>query len=183
MTLDATVTQPLLASVHYDRRTTALMSSATSTPESTVTVRYQVSDIERSISFYTERLAFRLGTKVGSAFADVVRGNLRLILSGPGSSGARPMPDGQRQEPGGWNRIVLTVDDLASEIAVLLAMSPGSSPHVYVAYDWAWGSYVALGLSLLGVATAARFGGAVPAPTRVEPPPPPSLPRPSHTVH
>lgn len=119
MTLDATVTQPLLASVHYDRRTTALMSSATSTPESTVTVRYQVSDIERSISFYTERLAFRLGTKVGSAFADVVRGNLRLILSGPGSSGARPMPDGQRQEPGGWNRIVLTVDDLASEIAVL----------------------------------------------------------------
>lgn len=71
----------------------------------------------------------------------------------------------------------------ASEIAVLLAMSPGSSPHVYVAYDWAWGSYVALGLSLLGVVTAARFGGAVPAPTRVEPPPPPSLPRPSHTVH
>jgi len=88
-------------------------------PESSVTVRYQVSDIERSISFYTERLAFRVGTKVGTAFADVVRGNLRLILSGPGSSGSRPMPDGQPQAPGGWNRVVLTVDDLAAEISVL----------------------------------------------------------------
>lgn len=90
---------------------------STINPESTVTIRYQVSDIERSISFYTERLAFRLGTKVGTAFADVVRGKLRLILSGPGSSGSRPMPDGQRQEPGGWNRIVLTVADLAAEIS------------------------------------------------------------------
>ena len=87
--------------------------------ESSVTVRYQVSDIERSIGFYTERLAFRVGTKVGTAFADVARGNLRLILSGPGSSGSRPMPDGQPQEPGGWNRVVLTVDDLAAEISVL----------------------------------------------------------------
>jgi|SRR6187431_908813 len=90
-----------------------------STPESTVTVRYQVSDIERSIAFYTEHLAFRLRTKSGAAFADVVRGNLRLILSGPGSSGSRPMPDGRPQEPGGWNRIVLTVDDLASQIDLL----------------------------------------------------------------
>lgn len=88
-------------------------------PESTVTVRYQVRDIDRSIAFYTERLAFRLGTKTGAVFADVVRGNLRLILSGPGSSGSRPMPDGRRQEPGGWNRILLTVDDLAMEIASL----------------------------------------------------------------
>ena len=91
----------------------------THTPESTVTIRYQVSDIERSIRFYTERLAFHVGTKVGTAFADVVRGNLRLILSGPGSSGSRPMPDGQRQEPGGWNRVVLTVEDLAAEISRL----------------------------------------------------------------
>jgi len=89
------------------------------TPESTATIRYQVSDIERSISFYTEHLAFRPGTKVGSVFADVVRDNLRLILSGPGSSGSRPMPDGRRQEPGGWNRIVVTVDDLAARISEL----------------------------------------------------------------
>jgi len=75
----------------------------------------------------------------------------------------------------------------ASEIAVLLAMSPGSSPRAYVAYDWAWGSYAALGVSLLGVAIAARFGGPLPAPPRVEPRPPslprPPLPRPPHTVH
>jgi catechol 2,3-dioxygenase-like lactoylglutathione lyase family enzyme len=88
-------------------------------PESTVTVRYQVADIDRSIAFYTERLGFRPGMKTGTVFADVVRGNLRLILSGPGSSGSRPMPDGRRQEPGGWNRILLTVDDLASEIGKL----------------------------------------------------------------
>ena len=87
--------------------------------ESIVTVRYQVNDIERSIAFYTERFAFRPGTKSGTAFADVTRGNLRLILSGPGSSGSRAMPDGRRQEPGGWNRIVLAVDDLASQIASL----------------------------------------------------------------
>jgi glyoxylase I family protein len=87
--------------------------------ESKVTVRYQVSDIDRSIAFYTERLAFQPGMKSGAAFADVSRGNLRLILSGPGSSGSRAMPDGRRQEPGGWNRVVLTVDDLASQIATL----------------------------------------------------------------
>jgi glyoxylase I family protein len=94
------------------------MSDATA-QESTVTVRYQVSDIERSIAFYTERFGFRLGTKSGAAFADVTRGNLRLILSGPGSSGSRAMPDGRPQEPGGWNRIVLAAEDLASQIADL----------------------------------------------------------------
>jgi glyoxylase I family protein len=77
-------------------------------------VRYIVSDIDRSIAFYTEQLGLHLDQKVGTAFASVSRGNLRLILSGPGSSGARPMPDGRRQEPGGWNRILLYVDDLAS---------------------------------------------------------------------
>jgi glyoxylase I family protein len=94
------------------------MSTATPS-ESIVTVRYQVSDIERAIAFYTERLQFRLGTKVGSAFADVSRGNLRLILGGPGSSGSRPMPDGRRQEPGGWNRILIYVDDLGAQISAL----------------------------------------------------------------
>jgi glyoxylase I family protein len=93
--------------------------SHTATPESVATIRYQVRDIERSIAFYTERLAFRLGTKSGSAFADVFHGNLRLILSGPGSSASRPMPDGRPQQPGGWNRIILTVDDLATQIARL----------------------------------------------------------------
>ena len=71
----------------------------------------------------------------------------------------------------------------ASEIAVLLAMSPSGSRHVYVAYEWAWGSYAALGLSLLGVVAAARFGGALPAPPRRVEPRPPPLPRPPHTVH
>jgi glyoxylase I family protein len=77
-----------------------------------VSVRYQVADIERSIGFYTKHLGFRPGERAGPAFASVSRGNLRLILSGPGSSGSRRLPDGQRQEPGGWNRILLDVDDL-----------------------------------------------------------------------
>lgn len=85
----------------------------------TVTVRYQVTNVDRAISFYTERLGFRLGQQAGSAFAAVIRDNLRLILSGPGSSGARPMPDGRVQVPGGWNRIVLDVDDLDAAIARL----------------------------------------------------------------
>jgi glyoxylase I family protein len=76
------------------------------------TVRYQVADVSRSIDFYTGRLGFELEQRSGDAFAAVVRGDLRCILSGPGSSGSRPMPDGRRQEPGGWNRIVLYVDEL-----------------------------------------------------------------------
>lgn len=82
-------------------------------------VRYQVEDVDRSIAFYTGQLGFRLQQKTGSMFAAVTRGALRLILSGPGSSGSRPMPDGRKQEPGGWNRIVLDVDDLASQIRTL----------------------------------------------------------------
>lgn len=83
------------------------------------TVRYQVSDIERSIDFYTRRLGFGLEQRAGSAFAAVTRGALRLVLSGPGSSGSRPLPDGRRQEPGGWNRFILYVDDLDSQIRAL----------------------------------------------------------------
>src|SRR5262245_15032290 len=69
-------------------------------------VRYQVADIGRSVAFYTTQLGFRLEQRSGTAFASVIQDNLRLILSGPGSSGSRPMSDGRRQEPGGWNRIV-----------------------------------------------------------------------------
>jgi len=87
--------------------------------EATVTVRYQVTDIGRTITFYTARLGFRLVERQDSAFAAVRRGDLRLILSGPGSSGSRPMPDGRRQEPGGWNRIVIYVDDLVPLIESL----------------------------------------------------------------
>lgn len=82
-------------------------------------VRYQVADIERSIEFYTSRLGFELERQVGSAFASVTRGAFRLILSGPGSSGSRPMPDGRKQEPGGWNRFILYVDDLDAHIREL----------------------------------------------------------------
>jgi catechol 2,3-dioxygenase-like lactoylglutathione lyase family enzyme len=86
-----------------------------------VTVRYLVSDVARSIAFYVERLHFKLELHAGAAFASVGRGKLRLLLSGPGSSGARPLPNGQRQEPGGSTRIVLGVDDLSAEISRLEA--------------------------------------------------------------
>ena len=82
-------------------------------------VRYQVKDVERSIAFYTQHLGFKLEHQAGSAFASVSNGELTLLLSGPGSSGSRPMPDGSRQEPGGWNRIVLRVDDLPSLVAAM----------------------------------------------------------------
>ena len=82
-------------------------------------VRYQVSDVERAIAFYTEKLGFALESHVGNAFASVSRGKLRLILGGPGSSGARPMPDGQKQTSGGWNRILIYVGDLDADIARL----------------------------------------------------------------
>ena len=79
-------------------------------------VRYQVKDVLRSIDFYTKQMGFELKDKHLPAFALVSVGNLRLILSGPGASGSRPMPDGRRQEPGGWNRVVLQVSDLPTRI-------------------------------------------------------------------
>ena len=86
---------------------------------SSAVVRYLVGDIQRSIAFYTERLGFRLIQQAGTVFATVARGELHLLLSGAASSGARPLPDGRRQEPGGFNRIVLYVEDLESVIAQL----------------------------------------------------------------
>lgn len=82
-------------------------------------VRYQVKDVNRSIDFYTRQLGFKLDAKHLPAFAQVSIGNLKLILSGPGASGSRPLPDGSRQEPGGWNRVVLQVTDLPARIASL----------------------------------------------------------------
>lgn len=82
-------------------------------------VRYQVDDVSRAITFYVERLGFRLEHRAGDVFAEVSHGVLRLLLSGPGSSGSRPLPDGRRQEPGGDNRIVLYVDRLAPRVETL----------------------------------------------------------------
>jgi len=82
-------------------------------------VRYQVKDVSRSVSFYTQQLSFKLDQQNLPAFAQVSTGNLKLILSGPGASGSRPMPDGRQQEPGGWNRVVLQVTDLPARIAVM----------------------------------------------------------------
>ena len=79
-------------------------------------VRYQVKDVERSISFYTEQLGFKLDLKHPPAFAQVSLGDFKLVLSGPGASGSRPMPDGHTQEPGGWNRVMLQVKDLTGQI-------------------------------------------------------------------
>jgi len=82
-------------------------------------VRYQVKDVGRSAAFYTQQLGFKLDHKNLPAFAQVSIGNLKLILSGPGASGSRPMPDGHGQEPGGWNRVVLHVADLPARIEAL----------------------------------------------------------------
>ena len=87
--------------------------------DDTVNVRYMVDDVERAVDFYTTHFGFSLLTDMAPAFADILRGNLRLLLSGPTSSAGRPMPDGRRPEPGGWNRIHLIVDDIDAEIARL----------------------------------------------------------------
>src|SRR5258705_5625678 len=84
-------------------------------------VRYQVSDVSRSVEFYTGQLGFELEHQQLPAFASVSLENLTLLLSGPGASGSRPMPDGSHQEPGGWNRVVLRVADLPARIEALRA--------------------------------------------------------------
>jgi glyoxylase I family protein len=82
-------------------------------------VRYQVTDVQRAITFYTQMLGFNLDMQNLPAFGQVSVGGLKLILSGPGASGSRPMPDGRQQEPGGWNRVLLQVQDLPARIAEL----------------------------------------------------------------
>jgi glyoxylase I family protein len=79
-------------------------------------VRYQTKDVERSVAFYTQQLGFKLDHQALPAFAQVSFGPLKLFLSGPGASGSRPLPDHRKQEPGGWNRVVLHVDGLAAHI-------------------------------------------------------------------
>jgi catechol 2,3-dioxygenase-like lactoylglutathione lyase family enzyme len=81
-----------------------------------VSVRYMVNDVQESIDFYTRHLGFELRSSALPAFADVVRGRLRLLLAGPDSSAGRPMPDGRKPEPGGWNRIHFVVDDIEREV-------------------------------------------------------------------
>jgi len=82
-------------------------------------VRYQVTDVARAAAFYTDHLGFKLEHQQLAAFASVSLGEFRLLLSGPGASGSRPMPEGASQQPGGWNRVVLRVADLSAEIDAL----------------------------------------------------------------
>ena len=82
-------------------------------------VRYQVKDVARSVAFYTGQLGFTLKHQQLPAFASVALGDAQLLLSGPGASGSRPMPNGRQQEPGGWNRVVLQIDNLPDFIGEL----------------------------------------------------------------
>lgn len=90
-----------------------------SSPEEMVNVRYMVDDVVKAVDFYTRHLGFEPRFSAAPAFADVIRGNLRLLLAGPQSSAGRPMPDGTKPGPGGWNRIHLIVPDIAAEVARL----------------------------------------------------------------
>ena len=90
-------------------------------PDTTVNVRYMVDDVDAAVEFYTKHFGFTLLSSAAPAFADVRRGALRLLISGPKSSAGRPMPDGRRPEPGGWNRFELVVEDIEAEVTRLRA--------------------------------------------------------------
>jgi catechol 2,3-dioxygenase-like lactoylglutathione lyase family enzyme len=91
-------------------------------PDDLVSVRYMVDDVDAAVDFYTSHFGFTVLSSAAPAFADVVRGRLRLLLSGPASSAGRPMPDGRTPEPGGWNRIHLIVEDITTEVQRLRAL-------------------------------------------------------------
>jgi predicted enzyme related to lactoylglutathione lyase len=111
--------QDSLAATAYVVRVSFLFPRLLDMPASIVNVRYMVDDVEAAVTWYTKQLGFTLISSVAPAFADVALGSLRLLLSGPSSSAGRPMSDGERPKPGGWNRIHLIVDDITSEIARL----------------------------------------------------------------
>ncbi len=90
-------------------------------PEELVNVRYMVDDVEAAVGFYTAHFGFTVRSNAAPAFADVVRGHLRLLLSGPTSSAGRAMPDGRIPEPGGWNRLHFIVEDIDAEVEQLRA--------------------------------------------------------------
>jgi catechol 2,3-dioxygenase-like lactoylglutathione lyase family enzyme len=90
-----------------------------------VSVRYMVDDVDAAIDFYTGKFGFEPGHNASPAFAEVLRGNLRLLLAGPKSSAGRPMPDGRQPEPGGWNRLHFVVDDIDGEVERLRAAGVG----------------------------------------------------------
>lgn len=98
---------------------------------SDVSIRYMIDDVPAAIRFYTTLLGFTLEHDASPAFASVARDGVRLLLSGDGSSGKRPLPDGRRPAPGGWNRLHLTVPDLAAEVARLRAAGvPFRTPEI-----------------------------------------------------
>jgi len=107
-------------------------------PEDTVNVRYMVHDVDAAVNFYTKHFGFTVGTNAAPAFADVFRGNLRLLLSGPSSSAGRPMPDGKKPGPGGWNRVEFVVDDIEGARDGLSARGL----EVSEIQDFPWGRFV-----------------------------------------
>ena len=90
-----------------------------------VSVRYMVDDVDKAVDFYTTHFGFEPGYNASPAFAEVSKGNLRLLLAGPTSSAGRPMPDGRTPEPGGWNRIHFVVEDIAAAVERLRAAGVG----------------------------------------------------------